>query len=76
MNAMTLDDPNDLPLPDLRLLVAHHGALAVGWAYLRAALARKQHPPDLPLAVLSDHLRRDIGLGPAPTPMPPPPWRL
>ena len=73
---MTLDDPNDLPLPNLRLLVARHGALAVGWAYLRAALARKQHPPDMPLSPLSDHIRRDIGLGPAPEPMPPPPWRF
>ena len=61
---MTLDDPNDLPLPNLRLLVARHGALAVGRAYLRAALTRKKHPPDPSTAPLSDHLRRDIGLGP------------
>ncbi len=71
---MTLDDPNALPLPDLRLLIARHGALAVGWAYLRAALARKRHPPDHSRP-LSDHIRRDIGLGPAPKPMPPP-WRF
>ena len=59
---MTLNDTNDLPLPSLQDLIARHGALAVGFAYVRAALTRKKHPPDLPAHVLSDHLLRDIGL--------------
>ena len=59
---MTLNDTNDLPLPRLQDLIARHGALAVGFAYLRAALARKTHPPDLAAEMLSDHLLRDIGL--------------
>ena len=60
--SMTLNDTNDLSLPDLAGLIDRHGALAVGFAYLRAALARKRHPPDLSADILSDHLRRDIGL--------------
>lgn len=63
---MTLNE-TQLPLPSLRLLIDQHGALAVGIAYLRAALARRKHPPDIlpfPLLAehLSPHLRRDIGL--------------
>lgn len=38
---MTLNDSNDLPLPNLRALIDRHGTFAVGYAYLRAALARR-----------------------------------
>lgn len=65
---MTLNETNDLALPNLQALIDRHGALRVGLAYLRAALARKPRPPDHPAEVLSDHLLRDIGLnsrGPA-----------
>ncbi len=58
---MTLNE-TQLPLPSLRALIDQHGALAVGFAFLRAALARKKHPPDLAFESLSPHLRRDIGL--------------
>lgn len=58
---MTLNETG-LPLPSLRALIDQHGTLAVGWAYLRAALARRKHPPDVEEARLSPHLRRDIGL--------------
>lgn len=58
---MTLNE-TQLPLPSLRLLIDQHGALAVGIAYLRAALARRKHPPDILAEHLSPHLRRDIGL--------------
>lgn len=61
---MTLNDTSDLPLPNLQDLIARHGTLAVGVAYLRAALARRKHPPDLGVEVLSAHLLRDIGLTP------------
>lgn len=61
---MTLNDTNDLPLPSLQDLIDRHGALAVGLAYLRAALARRKHPPDLAADLLSDHILRDIGLTP------------
>lgn len=66
---MTYDETNTLPLPSLKALVERHGALAVGLAYLRAALARRKHPPDIaaqeiPLGDLSLHLRRDLGLPP------------
>lgn len=56
-------DTNDLPLPNLRELIDRHGTLAVGFAYLRAALMRKARPPDV-AATLSDHILRDIGLMP------------
>ncbi|NBZ88658.1 hypothetical protein [Stagnihabitans tardus] len=58
---MTLHE-TDLPLPSLRALIDQHGTLSVGWAYLRAALARRKHPPDLRAETLSLHIRRDIGL--------------
>ena len=67
---MTLNDTNDLGLPNLsalptlQTLIARHGTLAVGFAYLRAALIRKPRPPDSVAAGLSDHLLRDIGLNP------------
>ncbi len=59
----TSNDTNDLPLPNLRALIDRHGTLAVGFAYLRAALMRKARPPDVAEA-LSDHILRDIGLMP------------
>ena len=59
-----LNDTNDLPLPNLRALIDHHGTFAVGFAYLRAALMRKPRPPDDLAEMLSDHLLRDIGLTP------------
>jgi hypothetical protein len=62
---MTLNDTNDRPLPSLQALIARHGTLSVGVAYLRAALARRKHPPNSPADGLSDHLRRDIGLHPS-----------
>jgi hypothetical protein len=58
---MTLNEVQ-LPLPSLRALIDQHGTTAVGWAYLRAALARRKHPPDVAMANLSPHLLRDIGL--------------
>jgi hypothetical protein len=58
---MTLNE-TDLPLPSLRALIDQHGTMAVGWAYLRAALARRKHPPDLWVDSLSPHMKRDIGL--------------
>ena len=61
---MTLNDTNDLPLLNLRALIDRHGTLAVGFAYLRAALMRKSRPPDGAAEGLSDHLLRDIGLSP------------
>jgi hypothetical protein len=61
---MTLNDSNDLPLPNLQALILRHGTLAVGFAYLRAALIRKPRPPDAVATVLSDHILRDIGLMP------------
>ena len=61
---MTLNDTNDLPLPNLRALIDRHGTLAVGFAYLRAALMRKSRPPDGVAEVLSDQLLHDIGLTP------------
>lgn len=61
---MTLNETTDLPLPSLRALIDRHGSLAVGLAYLRAALGRKARPPDARAALLSDHMRRDIGLPP------------
>jgi hypothetical protein len=63
---MTLNESHDLPLPSLQALIARHGVLAVGYAYLRAAITRRKHPPDRPAVDLSDHIRRDIGLGPRP----------
>ena len=62
---MALNDTNDRPLPSLQALIARHGTLSVGVAYLRAALARRKHPPNAPADGLSDHLRRDIGLQPS-----------
>jgi hypothetical protein len=49
----------------LQALIQRHGVLAVGAAYLRAALARRKHPPDRGAWVLNDRLRRDIGLPPS-----------
>lgn len=61
---MTFDDKPAV-LPGLTDLIETHGRLAVGFAYLRAALARRKHPPDLNDALwLSPHLRRDLGLPP------------
>lgn len=64
---MTLNDSKDLPLPSLQALIARHGVLAVGFAYLRAAITRRKHPPDRPVTDLSDHILRDIGLRPRPS---------
>ncbi|MGV8987488.1 MAG: hypothetical protein ACOH2H_14545 [Cypionkella sp.] len=62
MRIMTLNDTNDLPLLNLQALIARHGTLSVGFAYLRAALARRPHPPDIDVEFLSDHLLRDLGI--------------
>ena len=63
---MTLNDTHDLALPDFGRLIDRHGAFAVGFAYLRAAMARRKHPPDLHADTLGAHIRRDIGLPPRP----------
>jgi hypothetical protein len=61
---MTYDESQLAPLPGLTALIERHGRLAVGLAFLRAALARRRHPPDLDMLWLSPHLRRDLGLPP------------
>lgn len=51
--------------PAIHRLIARHGATAVLWAAIRAALLprrRRPRPPDL--RHLSPHLRRDLGLPP------------
>jgi hypothetical protein len=61
---MTHEETPLRPLPNLQALIERHGVLAVGAAYLRAALTRRKHPPDLAEMNLSAHLRRDLGLPP------------
>ena len=61
---MTYDETTPRPLPGLQRMIEQHGVLAVGAAFLRAALVRQTHPPDLRLHELSLHLRRDLGLPP------------
>ncbi len=61
---MTFDDATPRPRVDLQRMIEQHGVLAVGTAFLRVALARRKHPPDLALRGLSPHLRRDLGLPP------------
>jgi hypothetical protein len=61
---MTYDETTSRPLPNLQSLIERHGVLAVGAAFLRAALVRRKHPPDIHLRDLTLHLRRDIGLPP------------
>ena len=61
---MTCDEAHPRPLTNLQALIEQHGVLVVGGAFLRAALARKTHPPDLRVQALSLHLRRDLGLPP------------
>ena len=61
---MTYDETTSRPLPGLQLMIEQHGVLAVGTAFLRAALARRKHPPDQDILGLSLHLRRDMGLPP------------
>lgn len=51
--------------PAMHRLIARHGATAVLWAAIRAALLprrRRPRPPDPYL--MSPHMRRDIGLPP------------
>ncbi len=60
----TFSTPETKPLASIEALILRHGAAVVGLAYLRAALARRNHPPNASDIWLSDHLRRDIGLGP------------
>ncbi len=52
------------PLASIEALILRHGAIAIGLAYLRASLARRNHPPNAHDIWVSDHMRRDIGLGP------------
>lgn len=57
--------------PALHRLIARHGRMAVLWAMIRALLLprrRRPRPPD-PYH-LSPHMRRDIGLPPAPPKVP------
>ena len=52
------------PLASIEALILRHGAIAIGLAYLRAALVRRNHPPNARDIWISDHMRGDIGLGP------------
>jgi len=62
MKSFVPDEPKPYAMIDA--LVLRHGVLLIGIAYLRAALARR-HPAHAGSDYgLSDHLRRDIGLGP------------
>ena len=61
---MTYEETSTRPLPGLQRMIEQHGVLAVGAAFLHAALARRKHPPDLVLRDLTPHLRRDLGLPP------------
>ena len=61
---MTYDETCPRPLPNLQALIEQHGVLPVGAAFLRAALARRKHPPDRHLRDLTLHMRRDLGLPP------------
>ncbi|NRA98424.1 MAG: hypothetical protein HRU32_01185 [Rhodobacteraceae bacterium] len=56
----------------INAMIEEFGAGTVLIASLRALVARKTRP-GLPIAPLNNHLRRDIGLGPAPDPDPA--WR-
>ena len=51
------------PLVGIAALILRHGAIVVGLAYLRAALGSRNHPPNAGGCSVSDHMRRDIGLG-------------
>lgn len=56
--------PDDAkPQASLEALVMRHGAVTIGLAYLRAAFANRNRRGSRDLAI-SDHLRRDVGLGP------------
>ncbi|MEO6300197.1 MAG: hypothetical protein ABIV25_05575 [Paracoccaceae bacterium] len=57
------------PLVSIQALISRHGAIVIGLAYLRAALAIRKHPPNADEIWISDHLRRDIGLQPKSGPM-------
>ncbi|WP_102226123.1 hypothetical protein [Acidimangrovimonas sediminis] len=59
------------PVP-LDLVIAQHGAGKVLRAALVALIRRRQHAPP----VLSEHLRRDMGLPYEPPPPPPPNYPL
>ena len=48
----------------LKTLVAEHGALRVMAALVAAMLTSNRAPPRLRASDLTDHMRRDIGLGP------------
>jgi hypothetical protein len=61
---MTYHEATSRPLTNLQALIEQHGVLAVGGAFLCAALARNTHPADLRVPGLSLHLRRDLGLPP------------
>lgn len=57
--------------PDIHRLILRHGRASVTWALIRALLLprrRRPRPPD-PYH-LSPHMRRDIGLPPAPPHVP------
>ncbi len=55
-------------LPTLQDLIAEHGPWPTLLALLRALRQRPAKPP--PAAMLSNHLRRDIGLSDLPPPRP------
>jgi hypothetical protein len=60
--SFVLDDTK--PLASLEALVMRHGAVVIGLAYLRATLARRLKAREARDPWISDHMRRDIGLGP------------
>lgn len=64
--SFALDDTK--PLASLEALIMRHGAVAIGLAYLRVTLAKRMHRTGSRDLWISDHMRRDIGLGPKPDP--------
>ncbi|WP_134679725.1 hypothetical protein [Paracoccus ravus] len=62
MNLILGQSARDLRAP-LDDLISDHGLVRVGLALMRAALLRKRNRPP-PLANLSPHLLRDIGVEP------------
>ncbi len=66
MNAVKFRPGRDIRLP-MEDLIQNHGIIRVTVELIRAAFRfRKSRPPPMRATDLSDHLRRDIGLGPCP----------
>ncbi|MBC2835523.1 hypothetical protein [Paragemmobacter straminiformis] len=58
----------------LHLVIDEHGAARVFWASLLALLTARRSAAE-ELELLSDHMRRDIGLPPRGSPLPEAPMR-